>query len=513
MLPLRSKVIAFVVAVTLACTAQTARARVDVEVEFDKNFDFKAVRTWGWNAAGPGEVKMARSKEDDGAVMTRKAEPVILDAVSTEMPRRGLQPATAAPDLTLTYYLLLTTGMSTQTMGQFLPGTTEWGIPPFAGATQSMKIMNQGSLVLDLSANGKVVWRGVAKARIKIDADDKKREALLREGITRSTTSLSAEIVTPMRRCVPAVLLNLAYLVVPAVSDAQDLTPRAYLPLPISSNALGLTYGLSRGEIVFDPTLPVSDASGTIHSPIVTYYRTFDFFGRSANITGVLPFAVGNIRAKLSGEEREAHRAGLADTVVRVAVSLRGGPALSLAEFVKTQPARSVWGASLKVVMPTGQYDQARLINIGAHRWAFKPELGYAGRAGRVTIDAYAGVWFFTANNKYFASAAEAPPNTRTQDPIAALEFHASYDVKPRLWISADLNYWRGGRTSVNGIESANTLQANSRLGVTGSVPLTRQQSLKVSFSDGVVVRVGGRFRILTVGWQYGWISTPQRRN
>ena len=40
-----------------------------------------------------------------------------------------------------------------------------------------------GSLVLDFSANGTVVWRGVAQAQIKMDADDKKREAILREGV------------------------------------------------------------------------------------------------------------------------------------------------------------------------------------------------------------------------------------------------------------------------------------------------------------------------------------------
>ena len=117
-------------------------------------------------------------------------------------------------------------------------------------------------------------------------------------------------------------------------------------------------------------------------------------------------------------------------------------------------------------------------------------------------LDVYAGVWFFTANDDFFASDADAQGAKRTQDPIGAFEFHVSYDVKPRLWISADLNYWRGGRTSVNGVESAPTLQANSRFGVTGSVPLTRRQSLKVSYSDGVVVRVGGSFRILSVGWQ-----------
>jgi hypothetical protein len=91
--------------------------------------------------------------------------------------------AAADPHLTVHYYLLLTTNMSAQTIGQFLPATTSWGLPPFAQATQSLEMMNSGSLVLDLSAKGTVVWRGVAQANIKMDATAKKREALLREAI------------------------------------------------------------------------------------------------------------------------------------------------------------------------------------------------------------------------------------------------------------------------------------------------------------------------------------------
>jgi hypothetical protein len=183
MLANRSKVIAFGVAVTLACAVHTGLARVDVKVEFDKAFDFKAVRTWGWDPAGPGQVKMARTLEDDPDAMKRRAEPVIVSAVETEMPGRGLQKGASDPQLVLTYYLLLSTSLTAQTMGQFLPATTEWGLPPFAAATQSLKMMNRGSLVLDLSANGKVVWRGVAQANIKIDADEKRRETLVREAV------------------------------------------------------------------------------------------------------------------------------------------------------------------------------------------------------------------------------------------------------------------------------------------------------------------------------------------
>ena len=44
-------------------------------------------------------------------------------------------------------------------------------------------MMNQGALVLDLSAKDMVIWRGVAQASVEFEADDKKREAILREGV------------------------------------------------------------------------------------------------------------------------------------------------------------------------------------------------------------------------------------------------------------------------------------------------------------------------------------------
>lgn len=167
----------------LALTLQVEVEGVDVNVEYDKAFDFRPVRTWAWNPEGVGYVRMARTQDDDPDAVKAKAEPLILDAVEVEMTRRGLQRAASAPDLTITYFLLLTTDMTAQTMGQFLPAVTAWAYQPFAPATQSMKMMNQGALVLDLSTKGVVVWRGVAQARVAFEADEKKREAVLREGV------------------------------------------------------------------------------------------------------------------------------------------------------------------------------------------------------------------------------------------------------------------------------------------------------------------------------------------
>ena len=126
---------------------------------------------------------MARTLEDDPEAMRKRAEPVIVDAVATEMSRLKLQQVTSAPDLQVTYYLLLTVNTSRQTLGQFLPATTGWGLPPFTSSTQSLEMMNKGALVLDLSAQGRVIWRGVAQATIDFDADDEKRNALIRRAV------------------------------------------------------------------------------------------------------------------------------------------------------------------------------------------------------------------------------------------------------------------------------------------------------------------------------------------
>ena len=72
------RLVTMAVAMALALGDQVMLARVDVRVEFDKTFDFKPVQTWGWNPAGPGEIKMARSQYDDPDAMKRKAEPLIL---------------------------------------------------------------------------------------------------------------------------------------------------------------------------------------------------------------------------------------------------------------------------------------------------------------------------------------------------------------------------------------------------------------------------------------------------
>lgn len=305
------------------------------------------------------------------------------------------------------------------------------------------------------------------------------------------------------------VVVFLGVFLAAGVCYAQDLAPRAYVITPIHSNAVTLTYSFFDGAISFEGTVPITDASARAHVAIFNYSRSLSFFGRTANFTASLPYGVGNFRGTVVGAETLAYRSGLLPAAFRLSVNLIGGPAMNVTEFRKWQQ-KTILGVSVRFVPRTGQYDPTKLINLGTNRWAFKPELGYSHRRGHWILDGFVGAWFYTTNHEFFSRNQYSPGvNTQQQGPIASFEGHLSYDFKPRLWVSLDGNYWYGGTTSLNGVQNPSTLQGNSRVGATASIPLSRYQSIKISYSNGAYIRYGGNFQNVSFAWQYSWVGRP----
>lgn len=280
---------------------------------------------------------------------------------------------------------------------------------------------------------------------------------------------------------------------------AQSLAPRAYVIVPTDSNAVTLTYGLYTGSVLLDSAVPIEGAHSRASVPILSYYHTFGVFGRFANITASLPYSTGNYSGQVGESAQSIYRSGLMDSACRLSINLAGGPAMAPGQFMKWRQ-KTVVGVSVIVFAPTGQYDPARLVNPGSNRWAFKPELGLSRRSKQWLFDAYTSGWFFTTNHQFYPGKA-----IQKESWIGGLEMHLSYDIKPRMWFSLDGNYWFGGTNTTNGVEQSGTRQANSRLGATASVPLSRHHSAKVSYSLGALTRFGGDFQNLSVAWQYSW--------
>jgi hypothetical protein len=246
-------------------------------------------------------------------------------------------------------------------------------------------------------------------------------------------------------------------LALATTAAAQELEPRAYSPNPTGANFVLLAYGHSTGDVVFDPSVPITNVAARINQGALFYGRTFGLFGRSASAAVQLPYVWGTVEGDVFEERRSVHRSGLADLRLRLTTNLVGGPALAPREFAQRRP-RTTLGASVVLVAPTGQYDPSKLINLGTNRWSLKPELGLSHPAGRWFLEGYAGAWLFGDNADFFGGS------RREQQALASLQAHVSYVFRPRLWLAGDATFYTGGRTTLDGVPKAD-LQRNTRLG------------------------------------------------
>jgi hypothetical protein len=305
-----------------------------------------------------------------------------------------------------------------------------------------------------------------------------------------------ASVGPKTRRLLAGSLLSALKL---AAASAQSLEPRAYSPNPVGANFALAGYAYQTGGIVFDASLPFSDVTAKINAASLGYVRTFSLFGRSASAGLAVPYAWGSVEGEVNEEQRRITRSGFADLQSRLTVNLLGGPALTPAEFAARPPATTL-GFTLVAVAPTGEYFPDKLINIGANRWAFKTELGFSQPAGKWAFEAYAGTWFFTANDDFFGG------QVRTQKPVFAFQGHVSYTFRQRLWLAASATYYTGGQSSLDGVPRAD-LQKNTRVSLTGSVPLGRRQSLKLFWSKGATTSIGADFTTYAVTYQFLWFD------
>lgn len=282
---------------------------------------------------------------------------------------------------------------------------------------------------------------------------------------------------------------------------AQDLDPRAYVWLPLKTNTIVTGYSYSYGGVLTDPTLPIEDLEATVHFASLGYVHTFELFGLTSQAMVALPYSWAEASGKVVGQQQSVTRSGLADSRLRLTVLVHGAPAVGLEEFMKA-PKKTLVGVSMNIGVPTGEFFSDKLINIGTHRWSFKPEVALSQPVGkRWLIDVYAGVWFFTKNYSFY------PGNSvRSQEAMGAFQAHISYNIKPRFWVAYNATYYVGGTSSIDDTYKDDR-QNNTRIGLTAVMPVGKSNSIKLAASTGALVRAGQDFTTFSFGWQHSWIG------
>jgi hypothetical protein len=293
-------------------------------------------------------------------------------------------------------------------------------------------------------------------------------------------------------------LLVIVMLQSPLKISAQEMEPRSYAVVPSGLHAMALSYTYSSGNVVSPGSSPVQDLSVTNNVFNLGYVQTFSFFNKLARISASVPFGFLNGTAKFLGVDTAGSRTGFYDGRIKFGVNLIGSPVLAPQEFQKFQE-HTVFGASLVISVPLGQYFPSKLINLGSNRWGFKPELGLSHREGRLFYEMYTGVWMYTENPNYFKSYVQQ------ENVLFSFQAHVDYTFQHGKYLAINGGYANGGESSLNGIEQ-NDQEENWRIGATFSSPIfNRHQSIKAMVNTGIATRAGQNYTALTVVYQYSW--------
>jgi hypothetical protein len=279
---------------------------------------------------------------------------------------------------------------------------------------------------------------------------------------------------------------------------AQEMEPRSYAVVPTGLHAMALSFTYSSGNVVTEGSSPVQDLDVSNKVFNLGYVQTFRFLNKLSRISVSMPYGFLNGSAKFQGIDTTGSRTGFYDGRIKFGVNLFGSPALKPQQFQKFQE-HTVFGVSLVISVPLGQYYPTKLINLSSNRWGFKPELGLSHRDGRLFYEVYGGLWMYTQNPNYFKSYHQ------NENVLLSFQAHVDYTFPHGKYIALNGGYADGGETYLNGV-AQNDQERNWRLGATFSSPVfNKHQSIKFMVNTGIATRAGQNYTALTLVYQYSW--------
>jgi hypothetical protein len=264
----------------------------------------------------------------------------------------------------------------------------------------------------------------------------------------------------------------------PLLCPAQEIEPRRWGHLPIGTNFAGAGYYYTEADIYLDPVLQIENVKMELHTYAVKYIRTFELLQKSARIDFTQGFQEGRWEGLVAGVPSSIKRTGLSDTLLRFAMYLYGAPALKgekFAAYRSKADVETIVGTALVVQLPTGNYMEDKLINLGSNRFTFRPQLGMVHSRGKWSLELTGAVWLYTDNND-FLNGYELE-----QDPLYTLQTHLVYIFRPGLWAAASVGYAYGGESTLSG-EEKNDLKENLAWALSLGYPVTRRVGVKVAY-------------------------------
>ena len=306
--------------------------------------------------------------------------------------------------------------------------------------------------------------------------------------------------INNVKNNISLIIINVFIFFTSLPIHSQDLEPRFLSSVPLKTNYSGIVYGYSSGDILLNAQ-EIEGLNAKLNSVAVFYGHSFKLLNKPAKFDIVLPYAFGKLNAQVSQEDTTAYRKGFIDPTIRLSIVLIGDKALNLQEFAKRDIKKFKMGTSFKIKAPLGKYDETKLINLGANRWAFQIKTAASYQpTKKIILEFHIDSWFFTENTSFNNG------NTLSQKPLFNAQLHMAYIFHPKLWISASIGQVALGETAINEIDQNNS-QKNSRYGLTASYKLRKVGSLKLAVTNGLYTGSGASFTTALLGYSFLWFD------
>ena len=305
-----------------------------------------------------------------------------------------------------------------------------------------------------------------------------------------------ARIIAMIKRLLVA-CFALAVLYVPNRGWAQFTDAHSYDNTPVGTNQIELAYSYVHANASIDTSLIITGAKLNLNQGMIDYTHYFGVFHRTVWVEAGLPIA--GLSGSVSGTRIQNSINGAGDSSYQAAMLLKGGSALTVEQFENYKPTTTL-GVSFTVTAPSGQYNANKILNLGADRWAFKPEIALSHPFGpdqKWQYDIYANAYFYTDNTSYHGR------EILRQKPLPGFEGHLSYSFNS-VWLSLDTRYSFRATTFVNGVDQNNG-QQNFILGSEMNVSLNSRNSLLFEFGKALVHQNGPVLTGFAVKYDYVW--------
>nr|NMF99534.1 transporter [Aromatoleum toluolicum] len=230
-------------------------------------------------------------------------------------------------------------------------------------------------------------------------------------------------------------------------AHAADVLPGAYTALPADKNVFQLFYTHTERnkQYVDGHSRPIA---ARVDSDIfqLRYHHFMEMGGYIVNPNIIIPYGQLEGKRDLSAFGKSE---GLGDVVLNATIWLHNDP-----------KARTYFGITPYLFLPTGEYDNKERLNLGENRWKFALQGGYTTAiSDNILFDLTGDVTVYGKNNDFGAASAKLE-----QDESYQVQTYLRYKFSPSFEANIGLSHVWGGETEINGVKQRNELRTTKYL-------------------------------------------------